>query len=135
MANKGRATRLESPSGRSAASSDAFEPNIEACVQLSHKPRRPLSPARSQADPRLPRNSQMLALLGQNEERKAAKLDKKRDALLKKAEKLKSAYEDECKEAVRAEEARLCVGFPSPTAREEENASRSPSRLSARYWR
>lgn len=77
----------------------------------------------------------MLALLGQNEERKAAKLDKKRDALLKKAEKLKGVYEDECKEAVRTEEARLCVGFPSRTAREEENASRSPSCFSALYWR
>ncbi|GAA5916447.1 hypothetical protein JCM8208_001669 [Rhodotorula glutinis] len=80
MANRGRATPLPSPGGRSTASSDAFEPNIEA---------------------------QMLALLGQNEERKAAKLDKKRDAVLKRADKLKDAYEDECKEAVRAEEARM----------------------------
>ena len=63
------------------------------------------------------RRSQMLALLGQNEERKAAKLDKKRDAVLKRAESLKDAYEDECKEAVRAEEARMCVGLFSRGSR------------------
>ncbi|KPV72759.1 uncharacterized protein RHOBADRAFT_55450 [Rhodotorula graminis WP1] len=80
MANRGRATPLPSPGGRSTASSDAFELNIEA---------------------------QMLALLGQNEERKAAKLDKKRDAILKRAHKLKDAYEAECAEAVGTEEARI----------------------------
>ncbi|GAA5857185.1 hypothetical protein JCM9279_001048 [Rhodotorula babjevae] len=51
----------------------------------------------------------MLALLGQNEERKAAKLDKKRDALLKKAEKLKGAYEDDKKRLEQHHQEDACI--------------------------